>query len=352
MKRFVNCALVVVSVAFALLLAELGFRVAAYRNDLDRLGALAQTVAMPAPGEDVTLGRIIRLSKNPRIVYELIPNLSVTFRDQPVAINADGFRGDIVPVAKRPDAIRIVGIGDSVMFGWGVKDEEVCLSVLADMLNSGYPEHSWEIVNMAVPGYNTAMEVATLKEKGLAYRPDFVIISFTENDLNLPNFIRAQEDYLALSQSFMIKYFRNTLREISMVRAPRGTDARGFASEPHEVPKPYRDMVGPEAHRAAMEELHALRSSNEFEVIVLSHRSLPNFVKEESAQLGFHTVETAPLWQEYAAEHNLDATTAWQLSKKDPHPSALGHKIIAEGLFRFLEEELLKEELSDPLLSK
>jgi hypothetical protein len=80
-----------------------------------------------------------------------MPNLTVTFLNQTVTINANGFRGDSIPIAKNPRSIRIIGIGDSVMFGWGVKDEETYLAILSRMLNLRYPECSWEIINMALP---------------------------------------------------------------------------------------------------------------------------------------------------------------------------------------------------------
>ena len=102
-----------------------------------------------------------------------MPNLSVVIpykllkKNTPVTTNPDGFRGKSIPLHKSSQSIRIVGIGDSCMFGWGVKDEEVYLSILSEPPNSNHPEYSWEIINMAVIGYNTVMEVETLKEKGI-----------------------------------------------------------------------------------------------------------------------------------------------------------------------------------------
>jgi hypothetical protein len=70
---------------------------------------------------------MLRPSPNRRLVYELKPGLDVrmvapTFRDRPVAVrtSADGFRDEPCPVAKAPGTYRVVGLGDSLMFGWGV----------------------------------------------------------------------------------------------------------------------------------------------------------------------------------------------------------------------------------------
>ena len=41
-------------------------------------------------------------------------------------------------------------------------------------------------MNTGVPGYNTYMEVAALKQKWLFYEPALVVIDFVGNDLDLP----------------------------------------------------------------------------------------------------------------------------------------------------------------------
>ena len=138
--------LLISSLIFILLLSEIGFRIVAYQEDLNTLDNIDVKANIPQAGEIVTLGRMIRLSKNPRIIYELIPNLSVIIHYKrlkkyvSVTINSDGFRGKAIPINKSPRSIRIVGIGDSMMFGWGVNDEEVYLSILSDLLNSNYPK--------------------------------------------------------------------------------------------------------------------------------------------------------------------------------------------------------------------
>lgn len=341
MKKKANYILLVTSILITLLFVEIGFRIGAYIRDMNTLENLEQTLNVPKPGKRVNLGHIIRMSKNPRIIYKLIPNLSVIFKNQPITVNANGFRGDIIPIAKNPQSIRIVGIGDSIMFGWGVKDEETYLAVLSRMLNLRCPEYSWEIINTAVPGYNTVQEVETLKEEGIPYKPDIVLIDYVGNDLSLPNFIREQEDYFALNQSFMVKYFRGKLGKVKMISTPMISKgrARVFESNPQKVPKQYKNMVGLEAYHGAMKELQVLSRKNKFDVIVFSYAKLPAFVKEISSQLGFYVLETAHLFKKYASEQNLNAETVWwQISKEDPHPSAIIHKIIAEALFKFIEE--------------
>ncbi len=137
---------------------------------------------MRASSAALQLGQIVRASDDPRVIYELIPGLrDETFRGHPLAVNPQGFRGPSYPLGRHEGILRIVGIGDSVMFGWGLSESDSFPRQLEHMLREGEPPIRAEVVNLAVPGYNTAMEVAVLEKAGLAYRPDIVLLQFYEN---------------------------------------------------------------------------------------------------------------------------------------------------------------------------
>ena len=51
---------------------------------------------------------MIRLSRNRRIIYELKPNLDVTFKGHRVTTNESGFRGTYHPPEKTENAIRAI----------------------------------------------------------------------------------------------------------------------------------------------------------------------------------------------------------------------------------------------------
>ena len=48
---------------------------------------------------------------------------------------------------------------------------------LVALLRERHPERRWDWVNTGVPGYNTAMQVATLRERALVFEPDLVLLS-------------------------------------------------------------------------------------------------------------------------------------------------------------------------------
>jgi lysophospholipase L1-like esterase len=95
---------------------------------------------------------------------------AVTFVDgQRTTINAQGLRGSVHPLARtgRP---RVVLLGDSVAFGYGVADDDTFAARLE--------ERGYEVVNLAVPGYGTDQELLRFERVGAAYRPDVVLLHF------------------------------------------------------------------------------------------------------------------------------------------------------------------------------
>ncbi|MBM3976090.1 MAG: SGNH/GDSL hydrolase family protein [Planctomycetes bacterium] len=170
----------------------------------------AITSSMPnRPSGRVAFVDILRPSVEPRITYELRPNMrDVPFKGRPLSTDSRGFRSAELPASKEPDDIVVLGLGDSVMFGHGVGDGEPYMSVLERRLNKHRPERRWHTVNTAVPGYTTVMEVETLKKKGLALAPDLVVIDFVPNDLELPIYLIAEKNVWNPSRSFLYEYLK------------------------------------------------------------------------------------------------------------------------------------------------
>ena len=356
-----NLLLLALSLALTALFAEGGLRLLAhFRNQGLLSTALASPVPIPENGK-VTLGHMIRLSANPRIIYEFKPDLEVDFIDAPTTINSAGFRGPLYPEAKPSGTRRIVGLGDSFMFGHGVDDDAVYLRVLEVLLNHFSTGTRFETVNTAVPGYNTVMEVATLRAKGLAYEPDIVLIHFVGNDLELPNFIRVEEPVLALDRSFLFdlvhsafasESVRGGLRRHGLERSPRVDGTRRFVDDPDDAPPQYRSMVGWEAWEVAMAELAELAEEHRFRLVLttfsvtFAHRQ--QRVLKVARRLGIETIEVGEAYLEYLAEQGLEeyGGSPLALSEENMHPSVLGHRIAARVIYRRLCDSLLSDELS------
>lgn len=94
-----------------------------------------------------------------------------------VTLNERGERGPLRPHAKPPGVRRVVVLGDSTAWGWGVDDEAMWTRLVERELGPAV-----ELVNLAVPGYGTDQELWALERAGLAYQPDLVLLAFVHND--------------------------------------------------------------------------------------------------------------------------------------------------------------------------
>jgi lysophospholipase L1-like esterase len=128
--------------------------------------------------------------------YVLTPGFKGSVRraefDSPVTIGEAGLRG-ADPRHRRPDTFRILVLGDSLAWGFGVEDDETFAARLEALLSRRYPDLDIQVLNGAVPGYGTADELAYLRSRGVELGPDLVVVQFLSvNDL-LENKMPASE---------------------------------------------------------------------------------------------------------------------------------------------------------------
>ena len=92
--------------------------------------------------------------------------------------NACGYRDHAVPLA-RGAARRILVLGDSFVWGFGVNEPQLLTAVM----RQGARE-PLEVVNLGVSGYGTDQELLLWRQKGRQWRPDVVLVFFSiDNDL-------------------------------------------------------------------------------------------------------------------------------------------------------------------------
>ncbi|HEX4956232.1 MAG TPA: SGNH/GDSL hydrolase family protein [Thermoanaerobaculia bacterium] len=94
--------------------------------------------------------------------------------------NALGYRDrDHDPASSRP---RLVILGDSVSFGLGAPQE----TIYARRLDEALGPRGWEVVNLAIFGYNSRDALEALRDDGLPMAPAVVLHQFYMNDLATP----------------------------------------------------------------------------------------------------------------------------------------------------------------------
>jgi hypothetical protein len=107
------------------------------------------------------------------------PNLRdvKVFNNKILNTNSKGFRGKKdFPYTK--EKLRILILGDSFTFGDEVSDDETYSYYLQEML-----PHT-EVINMGIHGYGHDQMLILLKEEGVKYQPDIVILGFLPLDMS------------------------------------------------------------------------------------------------------------------------------------------------------------------------
>ncbi len=156
-KWIIKLTVVAVSCVVALLLAEVALRVVGFGSD-----------------------QLFR--SDPVLGLRFIP--SKTGQQQgdcykaQVSINAQGWRSPEASLAKPKGVYRVLVLGDSFMAGLQVNDNETFASVLQDQLNRSSLPCRVEVLNFGVPSWGTDQQYLSLREYGLRYQPDLVLVAF------------------------------------------------------------------------------------------------------------------------------------------------------------------------------
>jgi len=121
---------------------------------------------------------------DPRLSFAHVPNGSAFLMGVPVSTNSHGLRDREYTEEKPKDVYRIVMLGDSTTFGWGVAESDTTAKILEQALNSAdVPGHRrFEVLNAGVGNYGTVQEYTHYLTYDRAFHPDLVILEYFIND--------------------------------------------------------------------------------------------------------------------------------------------------------------------------
>lgn len=113
--------------------------------------------------------------------FEMIPGGDHFTYLHPVRVNRLGLRGPDLP-EKGPGEVRVLCLGDSLVYGQGVAEADTIPARLEKALGPNV-----RAVNGGLRAYGTRHELALLEELAPAIRPDLVVLFWYENDLEWPD---------------------------------------------------------------------------------------------------------------------------------------------------------------------
>lgn len=282
------------------------------------------------------------------------PNLDMDLGSFRLQTNEYGFRGPGVQVPKPDGVFRILLLGDSVAFGWGVDDGVTFARRLEMEWNARGGARRLEVVNTGNPIYDTVQEAATLKETLPLLTPDLVVLVYVVHDIEpsrdlvealfqgakpIPAEVVELPDDAWIRCARWIEPVLPSTAEF--LRCQSDVNARVLATLPPGAEyKPEGWGKGPRGwvrSKKALVDIRDLCISASVPLLVCDHSqppvtALPDFCRAQG-------IAYAPL--RFSED---DYRSGIALSLMDAHANARGHGILLENLRReLLERKLLPE---------
>ena len=128
-----------------------------------------------APLPDLPPG--FRMQPSQRLGWGFTPGTREVQGNVVVSINRLGLRGPDPELPKPSGRVRVMTLGDSSIFGYGVEDADVFAAVALEGLADA------DLVTGAIPGHDTHQSITVLENVGREVDPDVVVIGNLWSDL-------------------------------------------------------------------------------------------------------------------------------------------------------------------------
>jgi lysophospholipase L1-like esterase len=263
---------------------------------------------------------------------------SKAWADQHVRFNADGFRDRDFEAVRAMGGRRLLVVGDSVAFGYGLDQTDARFGEqLAHRLSKARGE-AWHALNAAQPNTHTLEHVEFL-ERTRHYAPDAIVLLYSLNDID---YLVDPADLDAAGNRFFDERF--TPVRIAFVNSnlaqelyARARQLRFAAQRRGEgAPAPLRPEIM-QQHLSDLARFVALARETTCAVGIAQHGWLPYgsaWIRKSHDEF-FEAARTAglPAWTGLDAFEGEDYTTL-VVNDLDHHPSARANTIAAEAIAR------------------
>ena len=290
--------------------------------------------------------------------YLFEPNRDYNWESIPVSINSRGFRTEEFTVPKPADAYRILNLGDSIAFGWEVRQEDTYGKRLEQMLASFDDGRRYEVINAGVPGWNLEMERDFLVQEGLGYEPDLILLDITVvNDIygkgpavaedgDLFDWLRDHTygwPFFTTQARFLMARQRGP-EAIPVLNPPKNADAYYPLDKNHPVWDRIWNVIL-EMQQVAQERdigFVMVAFPTAFQLSSAAHPQIPQLVLAERAgAAGVEFIDLLPVYRQVCDSAAAGACEGYEnllFADVWMHPNQLGHELVAETLLAYLRE--------------
>jgi lysophospholipase L1-like esterase len=268
-------------------------------------------------------------SPNPILGHEHIPSKAAKLQNVDIRLNEYGMRGAKIGNLLNYDR-KILFLGSSITLGWGVDEKEVFTSLLQEeFTKSG---QSTLVLNAGIGNYNTERYVELFFTKLNSLGVTDIVIHYFINDAEELNSGRTnwllKNSQLAATIWMAIQKLSFFGEDTSLVRHYKNVykhDSDGFKKMRRSLEKisDYAKSNQVNLYLTIIPDVHNL-AEYPFHFI---HESMEKIAEE----LNFKFLDL------YPAFADIDEKDIWAMPG-DPHPNALGHRIMKEQIYPILLE--------------
>lgn len=270
---------------------------------------------------------------------ELIPGVRTTYLGHEVAIGAHGMRTPDFDQVKPDDVFRVVVLGDSVAFGWGIAERDTLARVVERELNAGGVPGGRaraEVINAAVPGWGLGKQLLCLRDRIMDLSPDLLVFVLITNDLHLP----MTETY---RQPFrFVPEWAKGVYVLSMLERAIDNALPGPVHEDYRARLPTSDpeLLAQAQERACTWFTEWKKVVGQVPLLVVDTIGFEGGSRLEDlagcvTDLGFGRIDAF-----FTPDDYRDYMREFAVSPVDAHPNARGHRILAGWVLDWIRGEL------------
>lgn len=343
----------------AILLLALALTEGALRLCWPHLESLDLFVRSPLIQDDLEDRAHVRIfAGDPLLFWRLRPNLRGVLWDYTVvSTNVAGLRADGPLLPKKKGSVRILCLGDSVTFGFRVPlafpnapgnydhKERPYPALLGQRLRDANPGRAIDVVNMAVPGYSSHQALAWLRRDVERLAPDLVTICLGWNDVSpreLPDRMAMPVDAVHVlarrvvgsSQLLLRLSFAAGRVKHRLAQGDEQVALRPRATEGEFVANVLAAARVARAHHARVVVIAPIFGGMAKPTPEMGRMTAyRNALRAAAANEGVAWIEIPELTEA------AFPTNAELFPTEAIHPGIKGHRLLAQALLRFLDEE-------------
>lgn len=197
--------------------------------------ALELTSRLIFPYQDQMREILQLLEQDSGLIWRQKSNLDREFQDVRVRTNLLGLRAKEFKKEKPKDTLRIICLGASPTFGWGVNQEQAYPQRLAAILKERYQNKNIEVINAGNIGYSSHQGLNFFKSDILRLSPDLITISYVINDVDKHRFYRSdgRSDIELAPKNRVFIYLENILDNSNLFKLLKSAiaNSRGLAGK-------------------------------------------------------------------------------------------------------------------------